>query len=102
MAARAGDVAVTASDLVPVDRLAQRDRDERGRDEGGVDIEVPVPDDEPGPAPQPAAEPSDGLPRTGLEVAVLWAAGVALLAAGLALKALTRRPLHRGLAQPEG
>jgi len=93
--ASAGEVAVTASALVPTGQLAQQDRDERGRGEGDVEIEVPVPGDDPEPTPQPAAEPLDALPRTGLEVAVVWGAGVALLAAGLGLQALTRRrPSH--------
>ena len=95
MASRAGDVAVTASPLMPVSQLAQQEGGEPGGDEGGVDIEVPVPGDDPAPAPQPTVEAFDGLPRTGLEVAFVWAAGVGLLAAGLALQALTRpHPAH--------
>ena len=85
---------MTASPLLPVRQLAQQDGDDRGGDQGeGVDIEVPVPDDDPEPAPQPTVEAFDGLPRTGLEVAFVWAVGVGLLTAGLALQALTRRRL---------
>ena len=87
-------MAVTASALVPVADLAQKDRGDRGKGKDGVDIQVPVPPDDPEPAaPQPAAEPFEGLPRTGLEVVLVWGAGVALLSAGLALQALTRRRL---------
>ena len=86
-------VQVSANPLRPVRELAQN-RDRQPGD-GGVDIEVPVPGagSEPAPdtTPPPAAEAFDGLPRTGLEVVLVWAAGVALLAGGLALRAVTRR-----------
>jgi hypothetical protein len=93
--ARTGQVAVTASKLVPVLALAAPDRDGREQGQGDADVEVPVPEDDPEPAPRPAAEPSDSLPRTGLEVAALWGAGLALLSAGLALRLLSRRPTVR-------
>ncbi len=91
-------MSVTASQLVPVSQLSQQDRDRQDRDRGGVDIEVPVPEADPAPVPQPSAEPFDGLPRTGLELALVWAAGVALLSGGLALRALTRRRPSSDLA----
>lgn len=95
MQARVREVAVIASPLLPVRELAQQDPNNRGRGEGGVDIEVPVPGGDPDPAPPVGAEELGGLPRTGMKIALLWGAGVALLAAGLAIQALTRRrPLH--------
>jgi len=79
--------------LSPMARLSQRDR---GR--GGVDIQVPVPDqpadDGAGDAAPPAAEASSGLPRTGLALATPITLGLAMAAAGLALLALSRARLE--------
>jgi len=77
--------------LSPMKRLAQRDRD---GDQGGVDIQVPVPGAEaPEEAEPVATAPEEALPRTGLEMATTITVGLAMAAAGLALLASTRARL---------
>ena len=95
MALSEADVAAaTAAPLAPMGRLAQDGRRGRGQDRPGVDVEVPVPEDDPAQVEPFVAESPDGLPRTGQDMSVPATGGIAMLAAGLALLALTRRRLH--------
>ena len=68
-------------------RAAQKDDGESD----SVVIDVPVPEDQLDPGARAAVAESSGLPQTGLELASLIAAGIALLAVGLGLLALTRQ-----------
>ena len=80
-----------ATPLAPMASLAQDEG--RRRDRPGVDIEVPVPEDDPVEVEPFPAEAPGALPSTGMDTSAPATGGIAMLAAGLALLALTRRRL---------